>query len=425
MKKNLWLLGILCGVLFLTWLITEQHIFSSTPVIETEFAQSIKSAKRILLPNAELAEVEGVWRLRDGEIARADYLQELHRSLEQIKVSKTITLDAGKTTVEYFSAPVTIKLDDHEYIIGDLSATGESFYFTAKGSQGIYLVDLNEMGSVAVADSQNLLQREKYHRLRDLIQVSENGWRERRLAALTQFGSFRSWRSGEYSLIAAELKAKPWGELLVQALQAGIASLEVQGNVLKERPAKHASVGDWVFTLEDGSEASWEFFEHPTLELVYVWIPRLKKAYPLGQTSSDFLKDFIPRLIDRPFPLTLHPTPLSEAQLSEGKDQWKVSVNARDEKTFSPASIDVTAGETLLHFFRSQQNFDSLTLLAPKDCQRMLVGMRFGFKTPDMSWGILPVPGALVFLECSTSIALSWGLDRDSQMDIKTLRKLP
>lgn len=417
MKKNLILASLLALLLVVTWLLTEKNIFSETPLAENQIQKALESAKRIKLPNAELNEIAGVWRLEDSELARADYLLELHKSLEQLKVSRVIS---GKDASEFFTSPLKIEIDKQEITFGDISATGESFYLQVSGSRDVFVIDLQEMASLAMADDDNLLQREKYNRLRDLISLPSFRWREKRLAALTQFVSFKSWKAGEYELNVAKVTSKPWGMTIMQALQAGISSLEVAGNIIKEKPKKHASMEDWSFTLEDESVAVWEFYQHPDLELIYVWIPRLSKGYPLDQGSSDFIRGFVPKLINKPFTLSIYPELLTTAQLQEGSDVW--SVNLGREGWNSDRPINEKNAQAILEFFSSKQHFDSLSLLGSKDCEKIQSGARFKLKVNNDLWGILPVKGALIFLECTTHVALSWSLPLESSMDFATLR---
>lgn len=417
MKKNFLLASLLSALLAVTWLLTEKKVFEATPITEKLLQEALTNARRIKLPNAELSEEKGVWRLTDGEMARADYLQELHKSLEQLKVSRTIK---SSNTEEFFTNPVLINLGQTEVIIGDLTATGESFYLKISGGKDVSVVDLQQMGSLAMADDDNLLQREKYNRLRDLILLPAPRWREIRLVALTQFVAFKNWQASDYFLSVGEVTNKPWGMAIIKALQAGISSLEVSGNIINEKPKKHSKIDDWVFTLDDQSLAVWEFYNHPDVELIYVWIPRLGKGYPLDQGSSDFIKGFVPKLINKPFQLTIYPQISDSAELIEGNEKWDMTLE--NGEWISNKAINKENAHSMLAFFSKNENFDYLSLLSAKDCQKIQDGANFKVKIQDDIWGVLKVKGALVFLECSTRIALGWSLPLDSSMDFASLR---
>ena len=425
MKKNAWLLGILVALIVITWLVTERKIFESVPTVQAQLKAEVENLRQLRLPAAELSQdSEGVWRSSDGEVVRAEYLQELHKNLEQFKISRTFAArDIPPGSNPYFNSAVHVGINQLKLVIGDLTPTGDGFYFTIDGHSEVYLMDLQEMSSQAVGDTDNILQREKYNRMMDLIQLSTPRWREKRLAALVRFGSFREWRSGEYSLDILQLRDKPWATVIFSALQAGIASLEVEGAIVTQKPAKQTKLDNWSFVLEDNSEASWEFYEHPSLQLIYVWIPRLGKGYPLNQASSDFLRDFTPRLIKKSFSITIHPAPIETARLQEGEDQWIVAPN----RVFTPDTIEQTHANNLLDFFSTKQTFDHLSLVTKRDCLKLRDGARYqvslGSENEDI-WGVLPVKGGLIFLECQTGIALGWSTPLDSSLDFATLRKL-
>lgn len=427
MKQNLWLSAILAALLGITWLVTEKQVLEEIPPAQTALRNALVNAKRISLPEAKLLQdASRVWRTSDGEVVRAEYLQELSKMIEQIKVAKALSpreLGSGKDA--FFTNSHRIGLDDFELVLGDLTPTGESFYFTVTGAEEVYLADLQEMASAAVADTDNLLQREKYHRFIDLVTLPEARWKENRLGALTQFGSFKAWKSGELSLVISELKGRPWAELILSSFQRGIASLTVQGPILKSRPAKHARIEDWVFTLEDGTQASWEFYDHPSLELIYVWIPRLGKAYPLSQESSDFLKSFLPRLMPQSFPLVLSSAPATSLRLQEEGQVWTVLEGPDRKLQFSPSTINAADAELVLDFFTTKQTFDHLTLLSPRDCQKLTAGARLKVITPEATWALLPVKGGSVFLECQAGIAIGWGKPENSALNFNSLRMKP
>lgn len=422
MKRNLLLGGVLALLLGVTWLVTEKKAFEHLPPAEAALQEALQSPQRYQLPNVTLTQQGQVWVNSEGEMVRAERLQEFHHSLEQFHVSKTIpSEEGGLEAAAYFGQGLTFTVGKRQFVLGDIAPTGESFYFKVEGLPGVHLVDLNQMGSALVSDENRILQQEKYHRLRDLLQLPSARWRENRLVMLGQFGEFRQWSAGKFVLNAEEVSSHPWGHVLLEALQAGLSSLEVAGKTLDHPPTKRAGLDDWVFVLGDKSELRWEFYQHPDLELVYVWIPKQQKAYPLSQDSSDFLRELLPRLINRPLPLTIHPVPLDRVKLTEAGQAW-VGVRKGQGMEFTPEGINAKRASELVKFFYTPQSFDYVTLLAADECARLKQGARFQVDWENEHWGVLPIQGGLVFLQCEAHVALTWSLPLDSSLDFATLR---
>lgn len=412
MKKNLLLAGLLGLLLTATWLLSEKKIFQQQNPGESVLQTALKEAQTIQLPHVQLALEDGVWSTASGEVVRGELMGELRRDLNALRVARTLTSTSLKNRdQEFFSHPVPFALGPTHFVLGDLSPSGDSFYFALEKSLDVYVVDLTAMGSSAVTDQENLLQMAKYQRLKDLLTLAERAWFDRRLVALARLGDFSRWQSGNLSLDAHALGQKSWGPPLVQAMQAGLLSLQVKGEIRQTQPTQRAALADWVFTKERGEER-WEFFQHETLPVLSVWIAERGKSYPLDEESSDFVRRFPATLINRPFKLRLAPAG-SHLDFIEGSKRASSAPEA-----FDPVQLGAFS-----EFFTTPQSFERAQILAVGDCAAMAKGVPYQILVGDEIWHPFRVKGALVFLECGSGVALSWSLPLESTLDFASLRK--
>ncbi|MFP5491112.1 MAG: hypothetical protein ACLGG0_06405 [Bacteriovoracia bacterium] len=405
MKKILLLVGILGLLLTLTWVLTESGWMDKKSNLEKVMAKSLQNPQKFNLPAAELTMSEGVWRTGSGEIARAEVLEELHRSLESLTIARVIS-DAPDRN-EFFGEGLKFSVDDQTFEWGSMAPSGDSFFLGLVGDPNVYVVDLRAMGSFAMADEEKVLLQSKYQRLRDLLLYPEDRWREERLLPLLQFAQFLNWEKGELKLDSLVLSKRPWGKAAMNAFLAGLQSLKVKGNILNQAPLKKSKIQPWFFTLHNGAKISWEFYEHPNLDLIYVWLPHLKKAYPLDQESSEFIGRFPERLVSKSFSMVLG-EPGVKPEIVENKQQ---------------VTVESEASKALTRFMQTAQTFEILSLITGKDCQELARTSVIQLKTQGIEYAWRRVSSGWAILDCETGLTWTWSLPLESPMDFATLLK--
>jgi|GEM_PF-2879351 len=403
MKKNLFLFVGLIALVSLTWVLTESGWLSSTSRLEELLVQSLKNPQRLELPAAELYVKDGVWLTGAGEVARAEVLDEWHKSMEAIHIARVIERPENKK--EFFTQELRFTIDEQIFEFGDLAPSNDSFYLSVPGDPDVYVVDLYDMGSMAVADDEKVLLQAKYQRLRDLLQYPEDRWREERLLPLLRLAGFSHWEKGELRLDGNELKERPWGLAVMKAFSAGLQSLLVKGPIMTQKPTGISLLEPWNFIQSDGSTSTWEFYQHNSLDLVYVWVPSLGKAYPLDEPSSTLIKFFPERLIDRLFQMNFNPA----------KDPAVFHVNGKLVKG------DSAQTKAVQQFLLSEQTFNQLSMLSEEDCRVLekknsfmaqIGTLHYAFRRLEKGWNIL---------ECVTGLSWTWSVPLESQMDFARL----
>jgi hypothetical protein len=404
MKRLLILFAVLCSLLGLTWFLTETGIFEKKTPFEEALHKELKNIKSYTLPVASLSQdMYGIWRTSAGEVVRSELLDELHRSLESISISRVINHFKNPTErVEYFPTKDTFKLNNIIFEWGSLSPSGDSFYLGIQGHPEVYVADLTAMGSLAVGDNENVLMQAKYQRLRDLIFYPERGWQETRLLPLLQMYGFKHWRKGTLKLDGDILAQRSWGEEIKKFFIAALQSLEVQGEIIKVKPQGDPAFASWVFESV-GEAMVWEFYEHKNIDIIYVWIPSLAKGYPLNGESSELLQKFPERFVDRPFSMTLNP-------LSENMEVFHKGDLI---KTKSPVY------GALMKFFQLKQNFDHLTFLSVKDCNELKTPLEV--RVNSTVYNLRKVTGGWAIMDCELGLVWTWSLPLESDMDFDTL----
>ena len=244
MKKNLLLLALLASLLGLTWILTESGVLSSKSRLEELLVDALKNPQRIELPMAELYSKDGVWLTGAGEVARAEVLDEWHKSMEAIHIARVIPKPPVKK--DFFTQEIRFTIDDQIFEFGDIAPSNDSFYLSVPGDPDVYVVDLYDMGSMAVADDEKVLLQEKYQRLRDLLLYPEDRWREERLLPLVRMAGFSHWEKGELMLDGNELKDRPWGIVVMNAFSAGLQSLVVKGPIMNQKPTGISLLEPWT-----------------------------------------------------------------------------------------------------------------------------------------------------------------------------------
>lgn len=405
MKKIILLSGLLVLLLTLTWVLTESGWMDNKSNLERVMAESLKNPQKFNLPAAELSLSEGVWRTGSGEIARAEVLEELHRSLESLTIARVIT-DAPERT-EFFGEGLKFSVDDKTFEWGTMAPSGDSFFLGLVGDANVYVVDLRAMGSFAMADEEKVLLQAKYQRLRDLLLYPEDRWSEERLLPLLQFSQFLVWEKGDLKLDSQVLSKRPWGKAAMNAFLAGLQSLKVKGNILNQSPIKKSKIASWIFTLQTGEKVAWEFYEHPNLDLIYVWLPHLKKAYPLDQESSAFIGRFPERLVSKSFSMVL------------GEPGVKPEIIERKR----PVTFESEASKALIRFMQTAQTFEILSLISGKDCQELARTSVIQLKTQGIEYAWRRVSNAWAILDCESGLTWTWSLPLESPMDFATLLK--
>lgn len=403
MKKNLILLGMLVVLLGLTWLVTESGLLSSKPRLEELLVNSLKNPQKIELPFAELYVKDGVWLTGAGEVARAEVLDEWHKSMEAIHIARVIEKPAEKK--DFFSQELRFTIDDQVFEFGDMAPSNDSFYLSVPGDPDVYVVDLYDMGSMAVADDEKVLLQAKYQRLRDLLTYPEDRWREERLLPLLRLAGFSHWEKGELMLDGNELKERPWGLVVMKAFSAGLQSLTVKGPIINQKPAGVSLLEPWNFIQSDGKKLRWEFYQHNSLDLLYVWVPDLGKAYPLDEPSSTLLKFFPERLMDRLFQLTFNPE----------KEETTFHISGKLLKK------DTGASKAVQQFLQSEQTFNQLSLLAETDCRELEKQSRFVVQIGKLHYAWRRLDKAWNILDCESGLSWMWSVPLESQLDFANL----
>jgi hypothetical protein len=400
MKKNFALIGLLVALLGLTWLITESGLLDSRPSLEVVLQKALVNPQEMELPMALLKVEQGVWRTGGGEIARAEILDEWHNSLLGIQVARTI--EHVESRKAFFSQDLRFRIDDAVFEFGDLVPTGDAFYLGVVGDPHVYVVDLTQMGSLAVADEQGVLQQAKYQRLRDMLLFPEDGWRDTRLMALLQLNHFASWDRGHKVYEAKVLGALPWGKVVLDGMSANLRSLVVRGSIMAEEPKLKVIGAPWRFVLNDGSSMTWKFYQHPSLDLVYVWVPERGKAYPLDEESSFHVKKFPAPLIGRMFNMTFNPEVLPVAFSVKGKP---VS-NARSRE--------------VENFLKTEQTFLELHLVDDK-CEMQAGKAKFVSQIGSLNYAWVRHEKEWRIFECAQGVEWRWKVPLDSGLDFATL----
>ncbi len=403
MKKNLILFFALISLLSLTWMLTESGWFSSKPRLEELLVESLKNPQKIELPMAELYVIDGVWLTGAGEVARAEVLDEWHKSMEAIHIARVIEKPADKK--EFFGQEIRFTIDDQIFEFGDLAPSNDSFYLSVPGDPDVYVVDLEDMGSMAVADDEKILLQAKYQRLRDLLLYPEDRWREERLLPLLRLAGFSHWEKGDLRLDGNELKERPWGMAIMKAFSAGLQSLIVKGPIMAQKPTGISLLEPWKFVQGDGASVTWEFYQHKSLDLVYVWVPHLGKSYPLDEPSSALVKFFPERLMDRMFQMNFNPEKAAAVFHVDGKLLKK----------------ETPASKAVQYFMLSEQTFNVLTMMTEDDCRALEKQSRFVVQIGTLHYAWRRLEKSWNILECSTGLSWNWSVPLESPLDFANL----
>lgn len=403
MRRLLVLATTLAVLLGLTWILTESGWLDTATSFDKKLASALAQARSYQLPQARLEQVDGVWRTGQGEIARAEVLTELHHSLERLRIARVV--DAVADRREFFSEGLRFKVNEVEFEWGDMAPSGDSFFLGVVGDPQVYVVDLYDMGSLAAVDDERVLLQAKYQRLRDLLLYPEDRWREERLLPLLQFGKFRRWRKGELELSATTLSQTPWGTAIIQAFLSGLQSLRVKGAIQTQKPDKPSRIPSWSFDVDEKTTVTWEFFEHPSIDLIYVWVPHLGKAYPLDIESSEFLQRFPERLIGKSFSMVLGVAGEKAKLLEAGQ-----TVTGENSAT-----------KAVQRFLQTAQTFEHVTLLSAGDCKQLADTAQFSTIIGGQTFDWRRVSGGWAILHCAAGLSWTWSLPLDSAMDFATL----
>lgn len=403
MKKNLLLFAALVALLGLTWILTESGVFSSTSRFDDLLASAMKNPQKIELPLVELYVKDGVWLTGAGEVARAEILDEWHKSMEAIRIARVISKPPVKK--DFFGQEIRFTIDEQIFEFGDLAPSNDSFYLSVPGDPDVYVVDLYDMGSMAVADDEKVLLQAKYQRLRDLLLYPEDRWREERLLPLLRLAGFSHWEKGELMLDGNELKDRPWGLAVMKAFSAGLQSLLVKGPIITQKPTGASLLEPWSFIQSDGSKFVWEFYQHTSLDLLYVWVPHLGKAYPLDEPSSTLLKSFPERLVDKMFQMTFNP--------SKETTSFHVAGKLLKESTHTSKAVQ--------QFLQSEQTFSQLSLLTDADCRTLETKSTFAVQIGTLHYGFRRLDKAWNILDCESGLSWMWSVPLESEMDFASL----
>lgn len=388
MKKIVILSSILFSLLALTWVLTENGLFDRSFEFDKKLQAALRNPSRYQLPQATLLFKEDHWQSSKGVVLRAELLDELHRSLESIKIHRL--LENPPERENFFSNNMEVHINDLVVQFGEMSPSMDSFYLGIKGDPHVYVMDLNELGSLAVGDNENVLRQAKYQRLRDLLNFPEHGWQETRLFQVLRRSGFQLFKKGDIILDPIQLSKRAWGDEVIKKFVAGLQSLEILGEIKNEKPKGLNVIEGWKLTQADGNVDEWQFFPHPSVDLVYVWIDSLKKSYPLNPASSELIKVFPERLIDKPFMMQL--------------------LGDEDIVRFNPP-LNQQAQQTLEDFLYSSQNYDLLSL--HKDCSESGIEMtinkiKYQLQRQLESWTIQ---------DCETGVRWTYRLPKDSPLD--------
>lgn len=390
MKKILILSAILCSLLGLTWLLTESGQFSQSTELEKKLQAALRNPTLYKLPNATLSYVDSHWQSSQGIVLRAELLDELHRSLESIKVHRVLKNPPQKES--FFSRNLVVQINDLELLWGDMSPAMDSVYLSLTGDPDVYVMDLNELGSMAVGDNENVLRQAKYQRLTDLLNFPEHGWEETRLFYILRRSGFQLFSKGEIRLDPVVLSRRFWGAEVMKSFVAGLQSLEIHGEIKNQKPQGVSVIENWTLTQSDGSLEVWQFFQHPQVDLIYVWIEALQKAFPLNEASTELVKSYPERLIDKPTLFQLK--------------------SPEDSLSFTPA-LSPEAVSTFKEFLETKQSFDLVAIhagCAPQagSLEMKLNGVVYRLQRTDESW---------LIRDCETGVEWTYRLPKDSPLD--------
>ncbi len=390
MKKILALFTILCALLGLTWMLTESGQFSESFELEKKLQAALRNPTLYKLPQATLRFENSHWQSSKGIVLRAELLDELHRSLESIKIQRVIKSPPERES--FFANNIVVQINDLELQWGEMSPAMDSFYLSLKGDPDVYVMELDDLGSMAVGDNENVLRQAKYQRTTDLLKFPEHGWQETRLFYVLRRSGFLLFSKGNVRLDPVILSKRFWGNELIKSFVAGLQSLEILGEIKEEKPKGINIIENWSLTQPDGSVEEWEFFKHPQVDLVYVWIDSLKKAYPLNEPSSDLVKTFPERLIDKPFLMQLK-TP--EEALS-----------------FLPKLSD-QAVQIFKEFLETKQSFDLISIHSGCISEAGSIEMninqiKYRLQRSQESW---------LIRDCETGVEWTYRLPKDSPLD--------
>ncbi|MBY0515795.1 MAG: DUF4340 domain-containing protein [Bacteriovoracaceae bacterium] len=403
MKRNLTLGGILVFLLTLTWFLTEGEWVNEKTKFEIALTKAMQNPQSIQLPNALLEVVDGVWRTGSGEVARAEVLNELHKSLENIHVTRMIKSPPNRK--DFFSTGLKFRLDESHFEFGDLAPSGDSFFLSLAGDPDVYVIDLEDMGSLAVGDNENVLLHAKYSRLRDLLLYPEDSWRETKLLTLMRISAFDQWKKGDLSLDGMQLSQRSWGQSVMQGFLAGLHSLQVKGAILTQVPKHKSKIKSWVFQIKNDQSITWDFYDYPEVNALYVWVPHLGKAYPLDEDSSSLIQSFPERLYDRSTPMTL------------SKSKTNLSFSLPDGEVINENE------RTLLvqNFMHETQSFAGLDLLSINECKELTKQSQFVVNDGSVHYFWKRYPAGWSIFDCAIGIRWIWSLPLESKLDFASL----
>lgn len=390
MKKILLLSGILVALLGLTWLLTESGQFDQSFEIEKKLQAALRNPTQYKLPQATLRYQDSHWQSSKGIVLRAELLDELHRSLESIKIHRVMKNPPERES--FFTNNLIVHINELELQVGDMSPAMDSFYLSLKGDPDVYVMDLNELGSMAVGDNENVLRQAKYQRMTDLLKFPEHGWQETRLFYILRRSGFQLFAKAQIRLDPVLLSKRFWGSEVIKSFVAGLQSLEILGEIKDEKPLGINVIENWSLTQADGSVEEWQFFQHPQVDLIYVWIESLKKAFPLNEASSDLVKAFPERLIDKP---TLMQLKAPEESL-----------------VFTPALGDAWA-RLLREFLETKQSYDLITI--HPGCQSESGGVEM--RINQIKYQLQRTMESWLIRDCESGIQWTYRLPKDSPLD--------
>lgn len=390
MKKILLLSGILAVLLGLTWLLTESGQFDQSFEIEKKLQAALRNPTFYKLPQATLRYQDSHWQSSKGIVLRAELLDELHRSLESIKIHRVMKNPPARES--FFTNNLIVQINDLELQWGDMSPAMDSFYLSLKGDPDVYVMDLNDLGSMAVGDNENVLRQAKYQRMTDLLKFPEHGWQETRLFYILRRSGFQLFSKAQIRLDPVLLSKRYWGSEVIKSFVAGLQSLEILGDIKDEKPLGINVIENWSLTQADGSVEEWQFFKHPQVDLIYVWIESLKKAFPLNEASSDLVQAFPERLIDKP----------TFMQLKAPEEQL----------VFAPLLKD-SAVSALKGFLETKQSFDLVTI--HPGCQAESGGVEMSIN--QIKYRLQRTMESWLIIDCESGIQWTYRLPKDSPLD--------
>ncbi len=385
------LLGlILCSLLGVTWLLTESGQFDQSYEIEKKLQAALKSPNLYKLPQATLRFEDSHWQNAKGIVLRAELLDELHRSLESIKIHRVIKNPPERES--FFANNITVQINDLELQWGEMSPSMDSFYLSLKGDPDVYVMDLNELGSMAVGDNENVLRQAKYQRMTDLLNFPEHGWQETRLFYVLRRSGFQHFNKGSINLDPVKLSQRFWGNEVIKKFVAGLQSLELLGEIQTSKPKGITVFENWKLAQPNGIIDDWQFFHHPQVDLIYVWVESLQKAFPLNEASSDLVKVFPERLIDKPFIMQLK--------------------SPEEVLSFTP-SLNPEAQDVFNEFLSSKQNYDLLTVHS--GCSEKVEGVEMSIN--QIKYQLRRTHESWLIQDCETGVQWTYLLPKESPLD--------